>query len=221
VSGKKFPISHSRLSTFENCPLQFEYLYVRKSIQDLGNEHTRYGNRVHESLELYGKEKDDKHITQETRQFRHLVDRVLMQGGDKYFEHQMAIDGNKVPCDWFSSDVWVRSIADVLVVNGNKAVCLDWKTGKPKDNPTQLQLFTCMVLLHFPEVEEVSTSFIWLNHGQTSNAKYSRGQFDQLWSGLTARFDKIQEAVELGVFKAKPSRLCNWCAAKAICSEAY
>lgn len=218
--SKKFPISYSRLSTFENCPLQFEYLYVNKVVQDLGNEHTHYGTRVHESLELYAKHKHEKHITAETAKFKPLVDKILSQGGQQLFEHQMAIDADLKPCDWNSSDVWIRSIADVLVVNGPVAVCLDWKTGKPKNNPMQLQLFSCMVMLHFPEVQEVRTSFVWLNHGHTTDAKYKRSNFDLLWSGLTTRFARLQEAVELGVFDPKPSRLCRWCAAQKVCSYA-
>jgi CRISPR/Cas system-associated exonuclease Cas4 (RecB family) len=217
---KLFPISYSRMSTFENCQLQFEYLYVNKSVSDPGNEHTHYGTRVHESLELYGKERDDKHITRETVKFKPLVDRILSANGDKYFEYQMAIDANREPCDWFSPTVWVRSIADVLVVDGKTAYCVDWKSGKPRDNPTQLQMFACMTMLHFPEVEKVKTSFIWLNHDSVSEGTYYRKNFDLIWSGLESRFSKIQEAVELGVFKPKPSRLCKWCAARSVCSYA-
>jgi len=217
---KLFPLSYSRMSTFENCQLQFEYLYVTKRVQDPGNEHTHYGTRVHESLELYGRERDDKHITRETVKFKPLVDRILSAKGEKYFEHQMAVDAQRNPCDWFSPDVWIRSIADVLVIDGDTAYCLDWKSGKPKENPTQLQMFACMTMLHFPEVQRVKTSFIWLNHDSVSEGTYYRKNFDLIWSGLEMRFKKIQEAVDLGVFQPKPSRLCKWCAARTVCSYA-
>lgn len=218
--NNKMPLSYSRLSCFENCQQQFDYLYVTKNVQDQGSVHTEYGVRVHESLENYAKAQDVSHLTLETKKFAPLVDTILRKSGDKYFEHQMAITAALQPCDWFASDVWIRSIADVLVVDGKKAYCLDWKTGKVKDNPTQMQLFACMTMLHFPEVEEVKTSFIWLAHDKTTDATYPRSQFELLWEGLSKRFARVQETIDLGVFKAKPSRLCNWCAAKSICSYA-
>jgi len=220
TQNSKFPISYSRLSTFENCPLQFEYLYVNKAVQDNGNEFTQYGTRVHESLEHYAKTRDPEHLTLETRKFAPIVDRIMSKEGEKWFEYQMAISPDKTPCDWFSPTVWLRSVADVLIVHKDTAWVLDYKTGKVKDNPTQMQLFACMTMLHFPQVQKVKTSFIWLVHDSTTNAEYSREGFDGLWRGLEQRFARVQEGVDLGVFPAKPSRLCNWCAAKKVCSHA-
>ena len=45
------PLSFSRLSTFEQCPAQFDYLYVTKRVQSTMNEASEYGDRVHKLLE--------------------------------------------------------------------------------------------------------------------------------------------------------------------------
>jgi predicted RecB family nuclease len=132
----------------------------------------------------------------------------------------MAVNADLQPVEWFSSDVWVRSIADVLVVDGDTAYCLDYKTGKVKENPTQLQLFAAMVFWHFPEVTKVKTSFLWLKFNEVTNATYERRFLDSLWRALSPRFHKVQEVIDLGVFKAKPSGLCPWCPAKYICPDA-
>lgn len=220
VMQSKTPLSYSRLSTFEQCPQKFDYLYITKNIQDMGNEHTIYGNRVHESLEKYGKTGDVDELTAETREWKGLVDGILSKEGDKHFEYQMAIDQDEKTCDWFDSNVWLRSIADVLVIDGDKAYCFDWKTGKVRDNPTQLQLFSCMIMLHFPQVNEVKTAFVWLKYGQITDVTYQRKHLSLLWNGLTTRFAAVQDAVEIGSFKSKPSGLCRWCPAKEICADA-
>jgi len=132
----------------------------------------------------------------------------------------MAVNRNLTPVGWFDSDVWIRSIADVLVVDGATAYCLDYKTGKVKENPTQLQLFAAMVMWHFPEVQTVKTSFIWLKFDEVTNAKYERRFLDALWAALEPRFVKVQEVINLGVFNTRPSGLCPWCAAKDICPDA-
>lgn len=223
--SKVMPLSYSRLSTFEQCESKFDYLYVSKRVQDQGSEVSEYGNRVHEVLELYGKgELDQATLSEEGKQtlgkWGKIVDKLLAKEGEKYFEYQMAVNADLQPVDWFASDVWIRSIADVLVVDGDTAYCLDYKTGKVKDNPTQLQLFAAMVMWHFPQVTTVKTSFIWLKFNEVTNTKYERRFLESLWNGLRPRFQKVQEVIDLGVFKAKPSGLCPWCPAKDICPDA-
>lgn len=219
------PLSFSRLSTFEQCPAQFDYLYVSKRVQSTSNEAADYGDRVHKTLEAYGRgELDQTTLTDEGKstmqQWGGVVDKILARPGTKYFEHQMAVNRQLQPVDWFAKDVWIRSIADVLVVDGDTAYCLDYKTGKVKDNPTQLQLFAAMVMWLFPEVNTVKTSFIWLKFNETTNAKYERRFLKSLWRALEPRFDKVQEVIDLGVFDTKPSGLCPWCPAKGFCPDA-
>jgi len=210
-------MSYSRLSTFENCPQQFDYLYVTKNVQVVESEAMAYGTRVHEALEMYAKSRDEKYLTRETRKWKSLIDRLLEKKGTHLYEYQMAVTPELEPCDWMAKDVWLRGIADVLVVDGDTAYCLDWKTGKVRDNPTQLQLFACMVFLHFPEVKTVKTAFVWLKFDQVTDMVYKRSMFDPMWRNLMQRFDYVQETIDLGVFEAKPSGLCRWCAARDIC----
>lgn len=225
------PLSFSRLSTFEQCPAQFDYLYVSKRVQSTTNEAADYGDRVHKKLEAYGRlASDEERIVMRAEaaleekstldQWGGIVDKILSRPGQKYFEYQMAVNRQLQPVDWFAKDVWIRSIADVLIVDGDTAYCLDYKTGKVKDNPTQLQLFAAMVMWLFPQVNTVKTSFIWLKFNETTNAKYERRFLDALWRALEPRFDKVQEVINLGVFDTKPSGLCPWCPAKGFCPDA-
>ncbi len=228
------PLSFSRLSTFEQCQAQFDYLYVSKRVKNSMSEASEYGDRVHKVLEAYGNAltagkaatdaavalEDTDEAKSTLKQWGTVVDKITSRDGDKFFEHQMAVNKQLQPVDWFAKDVWIRSIADVLVVDGDTAYCLDYKTGKVKDNPTQLQLFAAMVMWHFPEVNTVKTSFIWLKFNEVTNAKYERRFLGALWGALEPRFTKVQEVIELGVFNTKPSGLCPWCPAKDICPDA-
>ena len=216
---KKFPISFSRVSTFESCPTKFEYLYVTKQVVDQGNQYTLHGTRVHEALEHYGKGTISV-LPDDMTKYTGMMDKILAREGIKHFEYQMAIDAEKNPCDWFADSVWIRGVADVLIIDGEKAWCLDHKTGQVKDNPTQLQLFAALVFAHFPDVQIVNTSYLWLAHGTVTKSEYTRGMVGHIWTSLTPRFDAVQEAYDLGVFEPKPSRLCRWCPAKDICGSA-
>jgi|GEM_PF-992367 len=228
------PLSYSRLSVFEQCEARFDYQYVSKRVQDSMNEASAYGDRVHKTLEALGNagkqgpeaverlksERTSAEELQTITRWGPLVERILAQPGEKLFEFQMAVNKALQPVGWFAKDVWVRSIADVLVRDGDTAYVLDFKSGKVKDNPTQLQLFAAMVLWHYPEVQKVKTSFVWLAHNEVTNSHYERRFLGALWRALEPRFLRVQETIELGVFKTKPSGLCGWCPASQICPDA-
>lgn len=237
VPIKHMPLSFSRLSTYEQCPSKFAHLYVHKSVQDKGSAATEYGTRVHEILEHYGRASaasdstalemtarielgNDAEQKATLRKFAPLIDRIVSKPGQKFFEYQMAVNKALQPVDWFASDVWLRSIADVLVVDGETAYCLDHKTGKVKDNPTQLQLFAAMVMWHFPQVQTVKTAFIWLAYDQVTRSHYERRFLNALWHALQPRLEAVQAAVDKGQFVTKPGPLCRWCPAMHLCKDA-
>jgi len=58
---------------------------------------------------------------------------------------------------------------------------------------------------------------VWLKFDQVTDMIYKRSMFDPMWRNLMQRFDYAQETIDLGVFEAKPSGLCRWCAARDIC----
>jgi RecB family exonuclease len=180
---------------------------------------------VHKLLEAKGKGAlDETQLSEEGKQtlerWGPVVDKIMSRPGEKFFEHQMAVNRDLKPVGWFAEDVWIRSIADVLVVDDKIAYCIDYKTGKVKDNPTQLQLFAAMVMWHFPNVDTVKTSFVWLKYNETTNSIYERRFLGALWNAIKPRFERVQETINLGVFPTKPSGLCPWCAAKDICPDA-
>lgn len=217
LTGKKFPLSYSKADCFRQCPHKFEKLHVEKSVMDTGSDATRYGERVHKSLERYGKSGDPSHLTRETEQWKGIVDNILRREGEKFFELKMAIDADHNKVEWFSKKTWFRAIADVLIIDGETAYYVDWKTGKVKDDMTQLMISAAMVFFLYPQVKTVKGAFVWLAYDQVTGATYNREHLDVMWERLCAQFDKVQEAIDLGVFEAKPSRLCNWCAAQDVC----
>lgn len=217
------PLSFSRLNVFEQCPARFDYQYISKRVKDTPNEASEYGDRVHKVLEAKGTGAviaTDAESVATLEQWGHLVDKLTARPGEKFFEKQMAVNLSLTPVDWFASDVWIRAIADILVVDGETAFIGDWKTGKVKHDPTQLQLFALMVMWHFPQVQTVKTAYIWLRFDEVTHATYERRYLMALWGALRPRFERVQQVIDLGVFDTKPGPLCPWCPAKDICPDA-
>ena len=111
-------LSYSRLSTFEQCQAKFDYLYVSKTVKDQGNEVSAYGNRVHEVLELYGKDELPTPLGLEAKQtlqkWGGLVDKIKSKKGEKYYEYQMAIDRRRTRRTQGSGQIQANVPADLI-----------------------------------------------------------------------------------------------------------
>ena len=64
------PLSFSRLSTFEQCPAQFDYLYVSKRVKSTMNEASEYGDTSIHYVKVNGQERPSK---REEWDERHLL----------------------------------------------------------------------------------------------------------------------------------------------------
>ena len=132
--------------------------------------------------------------------------------GQKLPEYKFALSRDFQPADWKQS--WSRGIADLVVVHKDKALVADYKTGKRK--PTeQLDLYAAYTFAHFPEVQEVTTMFIWLKDRKIDRNPIQRTELPMIWQGLLPRAAKLESAYERDSWPPRPSGLCNgWCGVK-------
>jgi hypothetical protein len=107
-----------------------------------------------------------------------------------------------------------------LILKGDTAVVVDWKTGKRRPDFTQLEMFALQVWKHFPEVVTIKTSFVWLKDMAMDSEEFSREQSDEMWSNLLSRINRIYQSAEHENWPAKPSGLCRFCPAKDMCDYA-
>lgn len=207
------------MQVFEQCPLRFDYQYITKSHRDKGSEASVFGNRVHEAFELYLRDREP--LSDDLKIFQSVLDRVLSMPGDKFYELEMAVTRDLAPVSFDDSSAWLRGIADFAVVDGKRGAAGDWKTGKPRDSTEQLKLMAGMLFAKFPELEEISTTYVWLYHVcPPSKVVYTRDMAPDIWNHFRKRTDEIDQAIEGGVLRAKPSGLCPWCPAYDTCPSA-
>tara|TARA_Y100000004_G_scaffold30014_1_gene31173 strand:- start:260 stop:694 length:435 start_codon:yes stop_codon:yes gene_type:complete len=141
-------------------------------------------------------------------------------GGTLLAEQQLCLNENLTPTGWWDKDAWLRSILDVLIIIDDKAIVMDWKTGKRRPDFTQLQLFALQVFKHYPKVKKVQSTFIWLKDMSMDSETFKSDQTNLMWADMLARIERINQSVEHNNWPAKPSGLCNWCPAKNICEYA-
>lgn len=209
--------SFSSMNTYFTCPRQYALTYVTPVIPYTETDATRYGTEVHLALEEYCR--DGKPMSDNHKRFKPYGDKIVALPGNKFYEQQMALDKNLQPVAFDSSDGWVRGIIDVLVVNGDRALVNDWKTGKVKPDSDQLKLFAGFVMHHYPAVNTVKTVYSWIVHNKTTVETYQRGDLPEIWNHFAVKMAKIEASYEKDRWMPKTSGLCNgYCGAtKAHC----
>lgn len=204
------PWSFSSLTSFETCGKRYFHLKVAKDVVDLPNEATTWGSTVHKHLE--DRVRDGTPLPSALASYERLVAPLLNSNGTLLIEQRMAVDASLQPVDWESDRAWCRGIVDVGVLTGNRAVLLDWKTGKRKPESDQLKLFAALAFAHYPSIESVTTAFVWLKDGRIDREMFSRSNANLIWQQFLPRVIRLERAYDEGKFMPKPSGLCRkWC----------
>lgn len=200
----------SQLDAFEICPRKFYHLKVARDVVDPPNEHAEWGTRVHTAFE--NAVKYNAPLGTGMEHWEGLAAKLRALPGEKLTEHKMALDRSFQPTSWTSA--WTRGIADLVVINGPQAAVLDYKTGKRKPSD-QLGLYAAYVFAHYPEVQQVSTAFVWLKPRKFDREVVSRDALPGLWQTFLPRVAKLERAYERQAWPARPSGLCKgWCPVK-------
>lgn len=203
--------TYSQLEKFETCPKQFYHVRVKKDVTEPPTEATMWGERVHTAFEnriLNGAALPDG-----MGQWEGLATKIESMKGEIKCEQKMAINNAFQPADW--DKAWSRGIADVTVVYKDSAVILDYKTGKRK--PTeQLMLYAGYAFAHYPQVNMVSTGFVWLKDQKIDKTSFHRSDVSTIWLEFLPRVRKLETAYEKDKWPERPSGLCNgWCPVKS------
>lgn len=215
--------SYSSLKMYENCPKRYYHQRITKEVSDSGSEATRYGERVHKALEE--RLTNDNELSQETVKYESLCESIDSMKNHKDFneillEERLTITDSFTPTGWWSDSAWLRSILDVLILFKDKAIVMDWKTGKRRPDFTQLEMFALQVFAHFPHINKVTTSFVWLKDMKQDKRSYTRELSYDMQNDLVGRVSRILLSLENDDFPAKPSGLCRWCPCYEWCEYA-
>jgi len=217
-----FPQSHSSLNVFETCPRQYESKYIIKDSPYVQTPEAAFGDLAHNGLEAYLKANGNYTLESSVAHYRPYGDWVLnraaAKGGTIYAERMSAVNREKEPVSYRAKNRWIGGKIDVTIVYPSlgEAEVFDWKTGKVKNDQTQLQLYGALGLADYPEVEVVRAGYIWLAHGTMSPpVLYSRDDYAQHWDTFEHKYRLLQDAYRRGVFPPKPNGLCQkWCDVK-------
>lgn len=215
-----FSWSYSRIKNYDTCPFRYQQIDVLKNFKESDDSgQLKEGFAVHAAL---ADRIDKLRRLPPTMPYEHWVNYV-MQGVDRTTmtfgaERKLAITENFEPCDYFDKikKVWLRTVADVLRVDGTNAHIVDWKTGKVKPDPDQLLLIGSCVMAHFPQVTHVCAELIWLGFNTKTTVQFGVEDIMDFWkTNMFPKVKALQQAHETSYFPPTKSGLCKkYCVVK-------
>jgi hypothetical protein len=204
--------SHSSLKDYEGCPRRYHEVKVLKNYPFKDTDATLYGKELHTAAELYIKE--DTPLPPQFAFLQETLDALIAKPGRKLCEHQMGVTKDLKPCGFMDKEVWVRGIADLLIIDDENltAKVVDYKSGNNKyPDREQLKLMALMVFAHFPHIRRVSGALLFVVKEDIAKASFMVGEAEEYWWDYRERVARIEQAHETGVWNPKPTPLCGWC----------
>jgi CRISPR/Cas system-associated exonuclease Cas4 (RecB family) len=206
--------SYSALKEYENCPKKYYEIRVAQNYTVIPSEQMIYGTEVHKALEDYVK--DGKELALNYLRFKPAADALIDIPGEKYPEYEMALFRDKTPCDFADSNRWVRGIVDLLIVDGDYAFIVDYKTGSNKyPDPKQLRLMSLMTFAHFPNVNKIKAGLLFVMHGSFVTEEYTREDLDKSWAKFNGPLGRLDNSYDNNVWPPNPTPLCKYCPVKS------
>ena len=205
----KYTWSYSSISLFQQCPRKYYRLRVLKDIVEPPQAHLDYGSAVHKAAEDYVCGGID--IPEKYGFIKTPLDALKILPGEKYCEYEMGLTKDFKPCVFRDPDVWFRGIADLLIIDGDEAKIVDYKTGKSAQyaDTKQLELLALLVFKHFPQVKHVKAGLVFLVAESLVKAEFTEDQQSIAWTKWLPEIERLETALETDVWNPKPNFTCR------------
>ncbi len=207
----KLPIlSHTFLDNFENCPRKAWHLYVAK---DLAREEAtpamQAGIDAHAAFEYALRT-----ATPERAPDPVVASMVLASDAIKHYEWEVAIAETGTPVPFRSELAWYRGKVDVALVAPPDALILDWKTGKVREDPTELRRFALLLQARYPNVEAIGGAYVWLKDSVGYGATHDCSDTKLTFAVIKRRKEMLDALPVDREWEPRPNPLCGWCRVK-------
>lgn len=201
--------SFSKISNFEKCPKQFYHVTVLNEFPFKDTEATLYGKSFHTACEEFIR--DGKPMPPQFSFMQETMERLAAMPGEKHCELKMGLTADLEPCGFFDKDVWFRGIGDLIIVNGDTARYVDYKTGKSAKyaDVGQLQVMALAIFKHFPQVKKVKGALLFTIANDIVKQDYSVTDEGVLWKPWVMKYAALEKAHETNVWNPRPSGLCR------------
>ena len=203
------PWSFSKIKAFEQCPKQFYHMKIAKDYIEKETEAMLYGTLFHEAAENFVK--NDTPIPEKFKYAEAALTSLKNKPGKKLCEYKLGLTEDLEPCGFFDENVWFRGIADLIILDGDTAWVVDYKTGKSARyaDKGQLELMALATFKHFPEIKKVKAGLLFVIAKTLVKDSYEDTVAPILWKKWLSDYARMEKALETNTWNPRPSGLCR------------
>lgn len=202
--------SFSSMKYYEQCPKKYYHVkVVREFKEDQNAEHLLYGVKFHKAAELYIK--DGTPIPEEFSYAKEVLAALKSIEGDKLCEYEMGLTANLEPCEYRDPMVWWRGVADLIILRGDTAYVLDYKTGKSAKyaDMDQMEIMSLAIFKHFPQVTKIKAGLLFVIAKEFIKTNYFLTGVPEMWAKWLGKHAAMTKSYTSNVWNPKTSGLCN------------
>jgi len=200
-----FTWSYSALKNFETCPKRHYHYDVAKDIKDETFQQGE-GHLAHKAFEEFVRK--GKSLPLGLVQHQEMLEKLTKLPGETYAEQKLALTSDFKPSGYFDKRVWFRTVVDFCNVQNNNAIVIDWKTGRPSADMTQLQLLSATIFHYLSNVKRVKAALLFVNHNGAERAEFVRDDLPEIWNEILPRVKQLEKARRTEEYPPTPSGLC-------------
>ena len=206
--------SYSSLKTFQQCPKKYYHTRVAKDFKDEDSTATIYGKEVHRVAEEFIR--DGTPIPEKYAFIKPVLESLNKIPGTKHCEIQFGLTEDLKPCGFFDENVWWRGVADLVVINGEEAYLVDYKTSKNAKyaDTKQLDLLAAATFAHYPEVKRIKSALIFVVCNDFVKKHHVIEDASKYVAPFKFDLERLDNALVTGVWNANSSALCPYCPVK-------
>lgn len=204
----KFAWSYSALNAFETCPKKYWHTRVAKDFKEEEGEALVYGKEVHKALEL--RVARNKALPLHLRHLEDICKKIDAAPGEKSTEVKLAVNRNFEVTGFFAADVYCRGVLDLVIINEDKAVTIDWKTGSRVSNDfSQLKIASGLLFAAAPDITSIEMAFVYTGQGAVIRSGITRKDIADLWSETLPRVERMEHSLRKSDAPPRPNGLCR------------
>ena len=210
--SKPITWSYSSLALYQQCPKKYYHLKVVKDIKEPLSEAITFGNEIHKIAEEYVDK--GRPIPEKYNHIEPALKVLKDMPGEKLCENKLGLTADLKPCGFFDKNVWWRGVADIIILQGDTALTVDYKTGKSSKfaELNQLEIVSLAIFKHFPEVKKVKAGLMFLFADDFVKTAYLADSQQELWGSWISDVGQLQASVENDMWNPKPNFTCRgWC----------
>lgn len=198
--------SYSFVNDYENCPKKAFHKYVARDVPYEETDAMRWGNHVHEAFEK--RITAGKPLPKDLEQYEPMVG--YFDGKPVGGELKVGITKEGKPCTFFADNVWFRGKIDVSYLQPPHGIFFDWKTGKKREDPYELEIQAVLLQARQPTVEVLTGRYIWLQDRVIGKA-HNLSDTLSTYKKIVGVMEHVARNGAVNHWPARENPLCPWC----------